>query len=133
METYQESNEIHHSGGGNRLDIAEITNFTYERNKLWQKLVTKEAMRKGFEKHKGNTIEVRRNGELVGVGFFLELKDELHFVSVTIKEGVNGVGVMLRALKDKAKEKGVNYVSWFTPEYRFKKFKVNGRVLCHKH
>ena len=115
------------------MNIEEITDFTYARNKLWQKLITKEAIREGFEKHKDNIIEVRRRGELVCVGFYWHLKDELHFLSVTVREDVNGVGVILRALKDKIKETGAKYVSWFTPEYRFKKFKVNGRIkLCHK-
>jgi hypothetical protein len=115
------------------MDVEEITNFTYSRNKLWQKLVTKEAIRKGFERQQDNIIEVRENGELVGVGFYLEFKDELHFVSATIKEGINGVVIMLRALKDEARKKRVSYVSWYTPKYRFKKFKVNGRVnQCHK-
>jgi hypothetical protein len=106
------------------MDVEEITNFTYSRNKLWQKLVTKEAIKKGFEEHKYNIAEGRINGELVVVGFYWLLNDELHFLSVTVKENVNGVGAILRGLKDKIKETGVHYVSWFTPKYRFKRWRV---------
>jgi len=41
-----------------------------------------------------------------------------------MKEGVNGVAIMLRALKSRAKEKGVNYVSWRNPRDQLKRWEV---------
>lgn len=112
------------------MNIDEIVNFTYSRNKLWQKLMTKEQLKKFFEKHKDNIIEARIKGELVGVGFYWQIKDELHFLSATVKENINGVSIMLRAIKDKVKETSVKYVSWYTPDWKFKKWEVNKQ--CHK-
>jgi len=108
------------------MNIDEITEFTYSRNNLWPKIVSKEAIRRGFEANKDKVIEVRINGDLVCVAFFLRLKDELHFVSVTVKEDVNGLSTILRGLRKKIKETGVHYVSWINPEYRLKRFKVKG-------
>lgn len=106
------------------MNIGEIVEFTYSRNKLWRKLITKETLKKFFEEHKDNIIEARIKDELVGVGFYWQIKDELHFLSATVKEDINGTAIILRALKEKIKETGVRYVSWFTPEYKFKRWRV---------
>jgi len=106
------------------MNMDEVVNFTYSRNPLWQKKLTKEQVRRTFEILKDNTIEARINGELIGVGVYVRFKNELHFISATIKEGVNGVAIMLRALKNRAKEKGVNYVSWYNPKNQLKKWEV---------
>jgi len=106
------------------MNLDEIVNFTYSRNPLWREKLTKEQVRRTFEILKNNTIEARINGELVGVGVYIQFKNELHFISATIKEGINGMSIMLRALKSRAKEKGVNYVSWYNPKHKFKRWEV---------
>lgn len=106
------------------MSIDEVVNFTYSRNPLWHKKLTKEQVRKTFEILKNNTIEARINGELVGVGVYIQFKDELHFISATMKEGIDGVSIMLQALKNRAKEKGVNYVSWYNPKNQLKRWEV---------
>ena len=106
------------------MNIDEVVNFTYARNPLWREKLTKEQVRKTFEILKDNTIEARINGELVGVGVYIQFKDELHFISATMEEGINGTGIMLRALKNRAKEKGVNYVSWFNPKNQLRRWEV---------
>lgn len=106
------------------MDLEEIVNFTYLRNPLWQEKLTKEQVRKTFEILKNNVIEARINGELVGVGVYIQFKNELHFISATVKEGINGTGLMLRALKNRAKEKGVKFVSWQNPKKQFRRWEV---------
>ena len=112
------------------MSIDEIVDFTYSRHKLLQKLVSKTELSNFLSQNKNNIIEVRENNELIATGFYLKFDSELHFLFATVKEGINGIGIMLRAIKDKSNEMQAKYVSWFNPELKFKRWKVKGGRQC---
>jgi len=106
------------------MNLDEIVNFTYARNPLWREKLTKEQVRRTFEILKNNTIEARRNGELIGVGVYIRFPNELFFISATVREDTAGVVIMLRALKEEAKKKGVEYISWSNRKNKLKRWRV---------
>jgi len=114
------------------MNIDEVVDFTYSHHRLLQKLITKQQLKKFLDDNRENIIEARQSdGKLIGAGFYLlPSKNELHFLSATIKEDVDGTAIMLRAIKDKVKEIGIEYVSWFNPELKFKRWKVKGGRQC---
>lgn len=107
------------------MNIDEITDFTYSRNELWRKTLTKQWVREFFTLNENNIITERIKGKLVLVAFYLILKDELHFITVTVKEGIKATPILLHALKKSIKKTGVHWVSWYTPEYKLKRWEVN--------
>jgi len=106
------------------MNMEEIAEFTYARNRLWREKLTKEQVKRTFEVFKNNVIEERRDGELIGVGVYIRFRDELFFISATVREDTAGVVIMLRALKEEARKKGVEYISWFNRKNQLKRWRV---------
>lgn len=74
--------------------IDKIVDFTYSRNDLWKKLITKDQLRKFFIDHSDTTLIVKRDQRIVAVAVFLEIEGIITFISLTIDQDVNGFRII---------------------------------------
>lgn len=70
--------------------IDDVIDFTYSRNELWQRLVTREQIKKFFIDFSDTTLVVRREGRIIAVAVYIEIDNIITFISLTIDKDVNG-------------------------------------------
>ena len=103
--------------------INDIIEFTWERNKLWRELITKEQLIKFFQDNQ-DSLYVYRNNGIELVAFYQILNDSVHFHSVTVKS--NGIRLIREHLKLILKKEKLTKASWFNQKHIFKVFKTKG-------
>lgn len=99
----------------------EIVDFIYPNNPVWARMgATREVILNYIKQPHVHITIIEENDILMGVGVYLKDKIHVHFMSLTIRKGCNGVKVIRDGIRETIRKEKPKIISWLDERYRLK-------------
>jgi len=107
--------------------VKKIVQFIWPRNPMWWVMTTPDKMFFYILNHLRNVYVKTKEGLIEMVAVYQKCKDEVYFMSVTVRDGADGVSLIRESIRRIAEKERATRVSWLDPEFRFRTYKIKGR------